>query len=83
MEVLRHIVSWGIVVFILFIPVVQVWEIYHKIKCRKVQSCTNRKCKYWIWCSHNDIEREKDELELRKQVMMDKLGLTEDDLNKK
>lgn len=81
MEILENIFLWLLVVFFVSMLVVWVWVLYYKIKCRKVDSCADRKCKYWEWCNHNYAERKKDEIELRKQNLMRRYGLTEDDLN--
>ena len=82
MVILRDIFSWILVVFIVSITVAWVWVLYYKIKCRKVDSCADRKCKYWEWCKHNHAERKKYEIEMRKQNLMRRHGLTEDDWNK-
>ena len=37
----------------------------------------------WQYCEHNYVERKKDELELRKQIPLHSLGLTEEELDKK
>ncbi|MDE7429239.1 MAG: hypothetical protein K2N00_08265 [Lachnospiraceae bacterium] len=81
MEIIKDIFSWLLVVFIVSMTVAWVWVLYYKIKCRKVNSCADRKCKYWEWCKHNYEERKKDEIEMRKQNLMRRHGLTEDDLN--
>lgn len=81
MEILENMFSWFLVIFIVSMPIGWVWVLYYKIKCRKVDLCADRKCKYWDWCNHNDEERKKDEIELRKQNLMRRQGLTEDDLN--
>lgn len=81
MEILKNIFSCFLAVFIMSIPTAWMWVLYYKIKCRKVDSCADRKCKYWNWCNHNYEERKKDEIELRKQNLMRKHGLMEDDLN--
>ena len=70
MEILEDIFSCLLVIFIASIPIAYLWVLYYKIKCRKVDSCADRKCKYWEWCSHNYVERKKDEIELRKQNLM-------------
>lgn len=77
---LEYFFSWLLKVFIAIMPIIWVWELYHKIKCRKVKSCSNRKCKYWSLCNHNYEERKKDDLEYRKQNLMRHCGLSEDDL---
>ena len=59
------------------IPFIWTWVFYHKNKCRKKEECSNRKCKYWQYCRHNYVERKKDELELRKQMLLYSLGFTE------
>lgn len=45
------------------------------------KKCSNRKCKYWQYCGHNYAERKKDELELRKQMLLHSLELTKEKLN--
>ena len=80
MEILENMFSWLLVVFIVPMPIAWAWVLYYKIKCRKVDSCADRKCKYWNWCNHNYGERKKDEIELRKQNLMRRHGLIEDDL---
>ena len=67
-----------IAAYFILIPFIWLWVFYHKIKCRKLEECSNRKCKYWQYCDHNYIERKKDELELRKQMLLHSLGLTEE-----
>ncbi len=78
MELLGNIMGCVIVVLFISIPVTWVWVFCHKIKCRRVESCANRKCKYWSWCSHNYAERRKDRVELWKRVLMERYGLKED-----
>ena len=80
MEILENIFSWFLVVFFVLMLVEWVWVLYYKFKCRKVDSCADRKCKYWEWCNHNYAERKKEEIELRKQNLMRRYELTEDDL---
>ena len=79
--ILEFIFSWLLIVFVVSMSIAWVWVLYHKIKCRKVDSCADRKCKYWDWCNHNRAERKKDELEMRKQNLMHRYGLAEDDLD--
>ena len=81
MELLGNIFSWFMAIFVMSIFLSWVWIFYHKIKCRKVQSCEDRKCKYWEWCEHNCAERKKDQTEMLQQ-MVRKWGLDEDNLNK-
>ena len=83
MQILEDIFSWLLVVFIASMPIAYMWGLYYKIKCRKVDSCADRKCRYWEWCTHNYAKRKKDKIELRKQNLMCRYGLTEDDLNEK
>lgn len=71
------------VAFFVSIPFIWIWVFYHKIKCRKAENCANRKCKYWGWCKHNEVERRKDEFELRKQALAYNLGISVEDLEKK
>lgn len=80
MNLLECFFSWLLVVFIALMPFMWMWVLFYKIKCRKVDSCADRKCRYWEWCSHNREERKKDELEFRKQNLMRQYGLSEDDL---
>ncbi len=77
MEILEDIFSCLLVVFIASIPIAYVWVLYYRIKCWKVDLCTNRKCKYWEWCNHNYVERKKDEIELRKQNLIRSYRSTE------
>lgn len=81
MAIVEDIFSWLLVVFIVSMPIAWLWVLYYKFKCWKVDSCADRKCKYWDWCNHNYEERKKDEIELRKQNLMRRYGLIEDDLN--
>ena len=69
-----------LVIFIALMLFMWMWVLYYKINCRKVDSCANRKCRYWEWCSHNREERKRDEMEYRKQNLMRQYGLSEDDL---
>lgn len=80
MNLLENFFSRFSVVFIASYPIIWLWVLYHKIKCRKVDSCTNRKCKFWSLCNHNKEERKKDDLEYRKQNLMRHCGLSEDNL---
>jgi 3-phosphoglycerate kinase len=52
---------------------------YYKIKCRKIEGCCNRKCKYWQYCSHNHVERKKDEIEMRKKILLHNLRMTKEE----
>lgn len=76
---LEYFFSWALDIFIMSLPIMWAWVLYHKIKCRKAGSCTNRKCTYWSLCIHNREERKKDDLEFRKQNLMWQHGLSEDD----
>ena len=78
MDFIADFFRWLIVACFVSIPFIWLWVFYHKIKCRKMEECSNRKCKYWQYCDHNYIERKKDELELRKQMLLRSLGLTEE-----
>ena len=69
-----------VAVYYISIPFIWVWVFYHKIKCRKEEECSSRKCSYWQYCEHNYVERKKDELEFRKQMLLYSLRLTEDEL---
>lgn len=80
MKLLEAIFLWLIIVYIASIPFIWMWVLYHKIKCRKAESCVNRQCKYWEWCSHNFREKTKDEAEMRRRNLMRKYGLPEDDM---
>lgn len=80
MKLLEEIFSWVLVVYIASIPMIWLWVLYYKVKCWKVNSCANRKCKFWQWCSHNKKERKKDEFELRRQWLMRRYGLSDNDL---
>lgn len=79
MEVLENFFSRFLVLFIVLIPIMWTWVLYYKIKCRKEDSCMNRKCRYWTWCRHNYEERKEDEIEFRKQNLMRHCGLFEED----
>lgn len=80
MNLLECFFSWLLVIFIALMLFMWMWVLYYKINCRKVDSCANRKCRYWEWCSHNREERKRDEMEYRKQNLMRQYGLSEDDL---
>lgn len=73
MDVITNFFEWLIIAYFVSIPFIWLWVFYHKIKCRKIEECSNRKCKYWKYCKHNYAERKKDELELRKQMLQDLL----------
>lgn len=68
--ILEFIFSWLLVLLVVSMPIAWVWVLYYKIKCRKVSSFADRKCKYWDLCNHNHTERKKDEMELRKQNLL-------------
>lgn len=78
MDFISVFFGWLIMAYFVSIPFIWLWVLYHKIKCRKMEECSNRKCKYWQYCDHNYIERKKDELKLRKQMLLHSLGLTEE-----
>ena len=63
---------FGCLIFAHFvsIPFIWAWVFYHKIKCRKIEGCNNRECKYWKYCEHNYAERKKDEIALRKRMLL-------------
>ena len=82
MDFIAEFFGWVIIVYFVSIPFIWAWVFYHKIKCRKIEECSNRKCKYWQYCEHNYVERKKDEFELRKQMLLHNLGLKEEDLDK-
>ena len=75
MKLIADCLGLLIIVYFVSIPFIWAWVFYHKIKCRKKAECSNRKCKYWQYCEHNYVERKKDELELRKQMLLHSLGL--------
>ena len=83
MDFIADFFWWFIVAYFVSIPFIWLWVFYHKIKCRKIEECSNRKCKYWQYYEHNYVERKKDELELRKQMLLHSLGLTEEELDEK
>lgn len=83
MNFISNFFGWLVAVHLVSLPVVWAWVFYHKIKCRKKEECSNRKCKYWQYCQHNYVERKKDEIELRKQMLLHSLGLTEEELDEK
>lgn len=78
MDFIAVFFGWLIMAYFVSIPFIWLWVFYHKTKCRKMEECSNRKCKYWQYCDHNYIERKKYELELRKQMLLHSLGLTEE-----
>lgn len=80
MYMLEYFFSWLLKIFIVSLPIMWAWVFYHKIKCWKVDSCSNRKCKFWSFCTHNYDERKKDDLDYRKRNLMRQHGLSEDDL---
>ena len=82
MNFISNCIGVLVIVYFVSIPFMWAWVFYHKIKCRKKEECSNRKCKYWHFCEHNYRERKKDELELIKQMLSHSLGLTEEELNK-
>ena len=82
MEFIANVFGWLAVAYFVSIPFIWIWVFYHKIKCRKLEGCSNRNCKYWQYCEHNHLERKKDELELRRQMLLHGLGLTEEELEK-
>ena len=81
MDVIAGFFGWLMETYFASIPFIWVWVFYYKIKCRKMEECSNRKCKYWEYCEHNYVERKKDELELRKQMLLHSLGITEEELD--
>ena len=78
MDFIAEFFGWVIIAYFVSILFIWAWVFYHKIKCRKIEECSNRKCKYWQYCEHNYVERKKDEFELRKQSLLHSLGLTEE-----
>ena len=78
MDFIADFFGWLIAAYFVLFPFIWLWVFYHKIKCRKMEECSNRKCKYWQYCDHNYIERKKEELALRKQMLLHSLGLTEE-----
>ena len=83
MNFIANVFGWLVMLYFASIPFIWAWVFYHKIKCRKMEKCSNRKCKFWQYCGHNYVERKKDEIELRKQILLHRLGLTEEELEKK
>ncbi len=83
MNFIANLFGWFAVAYFVSIPFIWAWVFYHKIKCRKVEKCNNRKCKYWHYCNHSYVERKKDEIKLRKQILFHSLGLTEEKLDEK
>lgn len=81
MNIIANFFGWLTVAYFVSIPFIWIWVFYHKIKCRKIENCSDRKCKYWEYCNHNYVERKKDEIELRKQMLLHSLGLTEEALD--
>lgn len=69
------------IVYFASLPFFWAWMFYHKIKCRKAENCCNRKCTYWHYCEHNYVEQKKDEIELRVQLLLHNLGLTEEEIS--
>lgn len=69
-------------VFIVSLPIMWLGILYYMIKCRKVESCANRKCKFWSMCSHTSEDQRRYEIELRVRNLMYHCGLSEDDLKK-
>lgn len=82
MDFIANVFGGLAVAYFVSIPFIWIWVFYYKIKCRKIEGCSNRKCKYWQYCEHNYLEHKKDELELRKQMLLHSLGLTEEELEK-
>lgn len=82
MDFITNFFGWLIIAYYVSIPFIWLWVFYHKIKCQKIEECSNRKCKYWHLCEHNYKERKKHELELIKQMLSHSLGLTEEEINK-
>ncbi len=83
MDIIANLFGWFVIAYFASIPFIWAWVFYHKIKCRKIKECSNRQCKYWQYCKHNYVERKKEEIELRKQILLHSLGLTEKELDKK
>lgn len=79
MDIISNLFGWLVIIYFVSIPFIWAWVFYHKIKCRKIEECSNRNCKYWQFCGHNYVERKKDELELRKQMLLHSLGLPEEE----
>lgn len=67
MNMTINIIVWITFVFIAVILSFWAWAFYHERKCRRINSCADRKCRYWKWCRHNFTERKKDEIKLRKR----------------
>lgn len=79
MDLIADVFSWLAVAYFVSIPFIWTGVIYHKIKCRKIEGCCNRKCKYWQYCSHNHVERKKDEIEMRKKILLHNLRMTKEE----
>ena len=83
MDFLVFLCGWLAVACFASIPFIWIGIFYYKIRCRKVEGCSNRKCKYWQYCKHNYVERKKDELESRRQMLLYSLRLMEEELEHK
>ena len=62
MSLLNDIIAYTIIIYILSLPVTWVWILYHKIRCRKVNACTKKTCRYWEWCRHNLVQKQIDKI---------------------
>ena len=78
MDFVSAFFGWLVITNFVSFPLIWAWVFYHTIKCWKIEECSNRKCKYWQYCEHNYVERKKDEIELRKQILLHNLGFMED-----
>ena len=81
MNFISNFMGLLVTVYLVSLPFVWAWVFYHRINCRKKEECSNRKCKFWLYCEHNRAERKKDEIEYRKQALIHNLGLTEEDFD--
>jgi len=83
-----HFLGEVIACFIVFyffvsIPITWLWILYYRIKCWQVRSCTDRTCKFWQYCNHNEVAKKIDCLNFRIETIARNLDLIEDNLNEK
>lgn len=67
MSIIGTVFSWIVILFFCFLPISWIWFFYHKLKCRKVKNCKKRRCSFWKICTHNEEEREREILEIRRE----------------
>ena len=79
MDLMANFFWWLATAYYVSIPFIWAGVFYYKIKCRKIEGCCNRKCKYWQYCSHNHVERKKDEIEMRKKILLHNLRMTKEE----